>query len=155
MNSTSVTTPLGPLNIESDDWSLMSVYFTTKPYEPARDHPLLAEAVRQVDAYFSGALRKFDVPIEPAGTVLQRHVWDYLVDIPFGETLSYSALQRKFNAETFRSLVAAVSSNPVALIIPCHRVVGSQGQKTGYTWGAEKKSRLLLHEQQMLLPGLF
>jgi methylated-DNA-[protein]-cysteine S-methyltransferase len=155
MNRTSVITPLGPLNIESGDWSVMSAYFTTQPYDEKHDHPLLIETVRQIAAYFSGDLRRFDVPIEPAGTVFQRHVWECLSEIPFGETLSYSALQRKWSSEPLRALVAAVSSNPMALIIPCHRVVGSQGQKTGYPWGAERKSRLLIHEQQMVHPDLF
>jgi methylated-DNA-[protein]-cysteine S-methyltransferase len=155
MNSTSLTTPFGSLNIESDDWVVMSVYFTTKPYEVSSDHPLLKEAVRQMDAYFNGKLRRFDVPIEPAGTVFQRHVWESLMEIPFGETVSYSVIQKKLNVDTLQSLVAAVASNPIALIIPCHRVVGSQGQKTGYAWGAEKKSRLLNHEQEVVQPGLF
>lgn len=150
-----MVTPLGSLNIESGDWALMSVYFTTQPYVPTHDHPLLAEAVRQIEAYFKGESRRFDLPIEPAGTVFQRHVWDALMEIPFGETLSYSALHRRLNAEPLRALVAAVSSNPIALVIPCHRIVGSQGQKTGYAWGAVRKSRLLKHEQQVVLPGLF
>lgn len=155
MNRTSLITPLGPLNIESGDWALMSVYFTTHPYSPTHDHPLLTETVRQIEAYFKGELRRFELPVEPAGTVFQRHVWDALMEIPFGETLSYSALQRKWNSEPLRVLVAAVASNPIALVIPCHRVAGSQGQKTGYAWGAERKSRLLMHEQQVVLPGLF
>lgn len=148
-------TSLGSLNVESGDWALMSAYFTTHPYGEKPDHPLLVEAVRQIQAYFSGDLRRFDLPIDPAGTAFQRHVWDYLSEIPYGETVSYSTLQRRWSAEPLRTLVAAVSSNPIALIIPCHRVVGSQGQKTGYAWGAERKSRLLIHEQQTIHPDLF
>ena len=95
---------------------------------------LLCRARRQLDAYFNGALRKFDLPLAPDGSDYQRRVWRKLADIPYGETLSYGALAKTMSTGA-RAVGTACASNPLPIILPCHRVVGGDGALTGYSGG--------------------
>ena len=108
---------------------------------------LLDEARRQLVAYFAGRLRAFDVPLAPNGTDFQRRVWSALREIPFGATISYAELARRMsNAAAVRAVGAANGRNPIPIIVPCHRVIGSDGSLTGFGGGLHRKQWLLKHE---------
>lgn len=110
----------------------------------------LDDVRRQVDEYFAGTRTSFDdVPLAPEGTPFQLAVWDALLEVGYGETASYADIARRIGRPTaFRAVGAANGRNPISLIIPCHRVVGSSGSLVGYGWGVERKSWLLALEQR-------
>ncbi|MGB9456625.1 MAG: methylated-DNA--[protein]-cysteine S-methyltransferase [Bryobacteraceae bacterium] len=111
---------------------------------PNPGNPLLAEAVRQLRAYFAGQLRRFELPLDLAGTEFQRRVWLELTRIPYGETRSYQDLARAIGApKAVRAVGAANGANPVAIVVPCHRVIGAGGKLVGYGGGLPLKRRLL------------
>jgi len=117
----------------------------------------VARAQEQLLAYFAGDLTSFDVPLRPAGTPWQQKVWRALVDVPFGETKSYRDIARQVgNPRAARAVGMALNRNPIAIIIPCHRVVGADGSLTGYGGGLALKERLLAHERRAVagLPAL-
>ena len=102
------------------------------------------DVVRQLDAYFAGRLRQFDLPLAPAGTAFQQRVWRALCDIPYGETVSYGQLARRIERPAaVRAVGAANGQNPISIVIPCHRVIGSDGRLVGYGGGLPAKSALL------------
>jgi len=104
----------------------------------------LDEVCRQLDAYFAGRLQRFELHLAPAGTPFQQAVWQALLDIPFGRTSSYAAIaQRIERPQAVRAVGAANGANPIAVIIPCHRVIGSNGSLTGFGGGLERKELLL------------
>ena len=107
---------------------------------PGRQNEL-AEARRQLEAYFAGRLRSFDVPLSPRGTPFQLQVWDALRAIPYGTTVSYAEIARRIGRPS--AVGRAVGQNPLAIVVPCHRVVGASGALTGFAWGIERKRRLL------------
>lgn len=155
MNITAINTPLGWMNLEAGDWALYNSYFTPHPHQERSDHPLLLEASRQLIAYFEGRLQVFELPVEPAGTVWQRQVWSAASRVGFGKTSSYSALSSQFNEGGARIIASALSANPLAVIVSCHRIIGSAGQLAGYAWGTQRKAWLLNHEQSCLQGSLF
>ena len=107
-------------------------------------HPVVRESLRQLGAYFAGELRDFDLPLDPHGTEFQRAVWKALVGIPYGETRSYSEIARSVGRPAaVRAVGAANGSNPIAIIIPCHRVIGSSGKLVGFGGGLPMKRMLL------------
>ena len=113
--------------------------------------PLLQEAVRQLTAYFDGALTDFDLPLRTRGTAFQERCWAALRTIPYGETVSYGEQARRIgNAKASRAVGGANHHNPICIIIPCHRVVGAKGALTGYGGGLDMKEWLLNHEQAVL-----
>ena len=117
-----------------------------RPVDCERDDrdPLLAELARELAAYFAGTLRRFEVPLEMQGTAFQKRVWRQLEAIPFGETRSYRQIAAAIGAETaVRAVGAANGANPVPIVVPCHRVIGSSGKLVGYGGGLELKKRLL------------
>jgi methylated-DNA-[protein]-cysteine S-methyltransferase len=113
--------------------------------EPASsDDPLLVEAADQLRAYFAGELREFDLPLAPSGTEFQRRVWDAVSAVPFGATASYAEIAAAIGTTSAcRAVGAANGRNPLPVIVPCHRVVGSTGALTGYGGGLERKQALL------------
>lgn len=115
-------------------------------------HPLLAEAVRQLRAYFARELKEFDLPLDPDGTAFQRRVWDELVKIGYGETASYGQIARALGMTVAASRAVGLANgrNPIPIVVPCHRVVGSDGKLTGYAGGVERKQVLLDLEQDAL-----
>ncbi|HTS64290.1 MAG TPA: methylated-DNA--[protein]-cysteine S-methyltransferase [Candidatus Acidoferrales bacterium] len=116
-------------------------------------NPLLREAARQLRAYFGGKLREFDIPLNMQGTPFQKKVWEQLVQIPYGETRSYSQVAVAVGApKAVRAVGAANGSNPVPIIVPCHRVIGSGGDLTGYGGGLPLKKRLLELEGALAMP---
>jgi len=143
-----LSSPVGRLLLVADDLSLKSIRFESDAQDPEagwkRGNPLLREAARQIRAYFARKLRAFELPLAPEGTAFQRKVWQALVEIPYGSTASYSQIARKIKHPTaVRAVGAANGRNPLPIVIPCHRVIGSNGSLTGFGGGLEAK-RLLL-----------
>ncbi len=148
--------PIGWINIETTEWSLIALYFTSHPYENPDDYPLIQAVVRQLEEYFKGQLTQFELPLDPPGTVFQRSVWEEVMKIPYGQTLSYNKLASRLGDENkVRAVASANAANVIALVIPCHRVIGSRGELTGYAWGLDRKEWLLHHEQHQSQLRLF
>ena len=124
-----------------------------KPLEPGadwiHDRTGLAREIAELDAYFAGELREFEMAVEPEGTAFRRKVWAELARIPYGETWSYGELARQAVGHTgaARAVGAANGANPVAIVLPCHRVIGANGRLVGYGGGLNRKSWLLAHER--------
>jgi len=113
-----------------------------------------AEVARQVEEFFAGKRENFDFRLAPKGSTFQKRVWDELVRIPFGETISYGELARRIgNPAASRAVGRANATNPIALIVPCHRVIGTNGKLTGYAGGIELKEKLLAWERTSRLKG--
>jgi methylated-DNA-[protein]-cysteine S-methyltransferase len=113
-------------------------------YECDDNQPLVRDALGQLTAYFQGRLTEFDLPLEMAGTPFQKRVWDALREIPYGETCSYGELARNIGRPSaVRAVGAANGSNPIAIIVPCHRVIGASGKLVGYGGGLPMKRMLL------------
>ena len=144
------------LRLVASDCGLRSIEF-----EPWRrlpgcrtgTHPIAAEAVRQLRAYFSGKLRRFDLPLDLRGTEFQLRVWRELETIPFGETRSYGQIAAAIDApRAVRAVGAANGANPIPIVVPCHRVIGAAGTLVGYGGGLPLKKRLLELEGALALP---
>lgn len=140
--------PVGPLTIVSGSHGLESLQFGHhRPDGGVEDARANAEAITQLQEYFSGVRQDFDLPLSPEGTAFQQSVWDQLRKIPFGETLSYGALARNLGMPGgARAVGMANNRNPIPIIIPCHRVIGANGALTGYAGGLDVKARLLALE---------
>ncbi len=147
--------PVGRLTLVATDEGLAGVLWENdrpgrvRLHTEAEDgsHPVLAEAERQLREYFSGHRRVFDLKLDVTGTAFQRTVWNALLTIPFGETRSYAEIARQIgNPTATRAVGAANGRNPVAIVAPCHRVIGSTGKLTGFAGGLDVKARLLALE---------
>lgn len=141
--------PLGRINVTASNEAITSVLFveddSATPLNPSS--PLVEECARQLEAYFSGSLTQFDLPLAPAGTAFQQWVWEMLEQVPYGRTAAYGELaQRLGDANLTRAVGTANGSNPIAVIIPCHRIIGADGTLTGYAGGLWRKQWLLRHE---------
>lgn len=149
--------PLGRFLITSNGESITGLYLENHKGGPApqvgwhRDHSQFSETRRQLDAYFSGELVAFELPLAPEGTPFQLRVWEELQRIPYGSTISYGELARNIgNPNASRAVGAANGRNPISIIIPCHRVIGSNANLTGYAGGIERKKMLLEMETATL-----
>ncbi|HEX8984980.1 MAG TPA: methylated-DNA--[protein]-cysteine S-methyltransferase [Bryobacteraceae bacterium] len=135
------------LTISAGDAGITGLSFDPPPEGPdvpPGSHPLIDEAVRQLEEYFARRRRRFDLPLDLRGTGFQTRVWKALLEIPYGETRSYGELASKLGMPgAARALGAANGSNPVAIVVPCHRVIGSGGRLTGYGGGLDRKKFLL------------
>lgn len=149
---TTMLSPVGPLKLVASNAGLVAILWPDD--KPGRvrlgamaedpNHPLLVETERQLSAYFAGTLARFDVPLDFRGTDFQRSVWQALLTIPFGETRSYAAIARQIGRPAaVRAVGAANGRNPISIIAPCHRVIGSNGALTGFAGGLEAKDYLL------------
>lgn len=147
-------TRFGEVGIAADGQGLVALSLC-RGEDPPRTEPdwqrgaskLTDEAARQLDEYFVGERRQFDLPLAPRGTDFQRRVWDGLLQIPFGETRSYrDQAEALGNLKAIRAVARANGANPVAIVIPCHRVIGADGSLTGYAGGLDMKARLLTLE---------
>lgn len=147
--------PLGKLLLLSDGDALTGLYVNMAvPKEAARADCLVLQQTKDwLDRYFRGEKPEMDIPINPKGTSFQKQVWQILLAIPYGEVRSYGDIAREMAAilgkekMSAQAVGQAVGSNPISILIPCHRVVGARGQLTGYAWGVEKKAWLLKHER--------
>jgi methylated-DNA-[protein]-cysteine S-methyltransferase len=146
----SLATPIGPLAVTADAAGIVAVRFVPALVPPDTLAPAcLGQALAELAAYFAGRLTAFTVPLRPRGTPFQRAVWDELVAIPYGRTVSYRALAAAVgNPAAVRAVGAANGRNPLPILIPCHRVIGADGSLTGYAGGIEKKQWLLALEQK-------
>ena len=149
-----MASPVGRLRIGGDEKNLLSISFQGR-FDPsgvaesrASAKGLFKEAIAQLDAYFSGELRRFDLPLAPEGTAFQREVWSALTAIPYGETVSYGELARRLGRPAAtRAVGAANGRNPIPIVIPCHRVIGADGSLTGFGGGLAIKRKLLALEK--------
>lgn len=145
-----LSSPIGPLSIVAHDGAITGVFLPAQvaPAASRADDPLLWSARDQLEAYFAGELRSFDLPLAPHGTPFQHEVWAALRTIPFGEMISYAELADLVGRPgAARAVGAANARNPISIIVPCHRVVGADGALTGYAGGIEAKAWLLAHER--------
>lgn len=139
--------PAGWLVVECTDTAITHILFTNEPGKRNNKHPLLTQALHQLDGYFKGTVKRFHLPLSPAGTEFQQKVWDALKEIPFGKSTSYMALSKNLgDVKAIRAVGTANGKNPIAIVIPCHRVIGSDGSLTGYAGGLDRKKWLLQHE---------
>ena len=145
---TYLTTPLGILEISGTNTYITSVLFVEdKADEPETIPPVLQQCRQELEEYFAGKRRTFDVLLKPEGTGFQKKVWSELKKIPYGDTLSYSTIAKKLkNPDAVRAVGLANGKNPIAIILPCHRVIGEDGKLTGYSGGLWRKQWLLEHE---------
>lgn len=145
-----LSSPLGPIALTATASALVSVELGATPAPgaaPPASGALLAEARRQLAAYFAGRLREFDLPLAPTGTPFQLRVWQALRTIPYGETTTYGALAARLGQPgAARAVGGANHDNPLGIVIPCHRVIGANGALIGYAGGLDKKAWLLAHE---------
>ena len=153
-----ISSPLGPLEITSTEKEITGIRFIEHP--PAVQNQqlpaVLSQCVRQLKQYFSGELRSFDLPMKPSGTDFQQKVWEALTKIPPGTTVSYLELAEALgDPKAIRAVAAANGKNPIPIVIPCHRVIGSDGSLVGFAGGLEKKEWLLYHEGALSQYKLF
>lgn len=151
-----IETPIGPLTLVATAQALREVRFPNGraagpadgPADP--DHPVLAQAARELAEYFAGERTDFDVPLDPQGSVFQRAAWRGLATIPYAETVSYGEQAWRLGHDgKARAIGAANGSNPLPIVLPCHRVIGRDGSLTGFGGGLETKAWLLHHERQV------
>ena len=154
---TYLSSPIGSLLLAADSTGLREITFPKNgtPASPQpdwiEDESALADTIRQLRAYFAGDLETFDLPLKPQGTPFQQRVWNELLNIPYGETISYGELATRIgNPNASRAVGLANGSNPSPIIIPCHRVIGSNGKLTGYGGGLPIKEKLLALERRQL-----
>ena len=144
---TTLSTPIGPLMLVGDADALTALHLPGRHRATdglRRDDERFADEVRQLAEYFDGTRTSFDIPLRAAGGEFQRRVWAELERIPYGETVSYGEIARRVGAPTAsRAVGAANGRNPIAIVVPCHRVIGASGSLTGYGGGLECKRALL------------
>lgn len=152
-----VNTPVGVLTLVASDAGLAAILWENddpkrvrlSPLNQNDEHPLLCEAARQLEEYFSGSRERFDLPLDFAGTAFQKKVWQALVSIPFGETRSYRQIAEQIgHPAAVRAVGAANGRNPLSIVAPCHRVIGTNGKLTGFAGGLAIKAFLLDLETQ-------
>ena len=145
--------PIGTLEICGTEKYLKSVlFFDSEKRDCKKLSQLLNISVQQLDEYFNKKRRKFDLPLQPQGTNFQKAVWDALLEIPYGATVSYFDIAKKVgNSKAVRAVGGANGKNPITIIIPCHRIIGSNGKLVGYGGGLWRKKWLLQHEQNLLV----
>jgi methylated-DNA-[protein]-cysteine S-methyltransferase len=143
--------PIGPLTIVSSNHGISAIHFGKIEFEDgmhsAEPDQLIWQCAIQLHEYFSGKRKAFDVPLDPQGTGFQKSVWNELMKIPFGKTVSYLDIAKSLgDPGKIRAVGGANGKNPIAIIVPCHRVIGSDGSLTGYSGGMDKKRWLLQFE---------
>jgi methylated-DNA-[protein]-cysteine S-methyltransferase len=154
---TTIESPVGPLLLSGDELGLRGVSFESSRrstrFEPdwKPDREPFAEVIRQLQDYFRGELKEFDVRVSLEGTAFQLGVWNTLRTIPYGETISYAQLAERIGKpKAVRAVGLANGSNPIPIIIPCHRVIGSDGSLTGFGGGLPNKKKLLALESRQM-----
>ena len=152
-----IDSPVGKLKLVASDQGLVAVLWENDKPSRVRlgamvsngRHPILLDTERQLEEYFARKRKTFSIALDMRGTSFQRNVWELLLAIPFGETRSYGQLAKQLgNSKAMRAVGAANGRNPISIIVPCHRVIGSSGKLTGFAGGLETKARLLSLEEQ-------
>ncbi len=157
METAFIHTPLGIAKLEGDADGLASINVLNDTIPPSRVIPeVLEDAVYQLQEYFKGQRDSFSLTLNPDGTDFQKKVWNTLQDIPYGRTVSYLDLSRTLgDVKAIRAVAAANGKNPLWIVVPCHRVIGSDGSLTGYAGGLHRKKWLLDHESPAKQQALF
>lgn len=145
-----INTPIGWLDLISDETSLFKIRFCDKKGENSDKQPkIIQETENQINAYFSGKRKMFDLKLNPLGTGFQKKVWNLLLDVSFGETSTYLDIAVKTGSKNnSRAVGLANGKNPIPIVIPCHRIIGNNGKLTGYAGGMQIKRMLLQHEMK-------
>jgi methylated-DNA-[protein]-cysteine S-methyltransferase len=144
--------PIGLIEISATKEAINSLYFVETRHHEANHSPLVDDALRQLANYFNGTRHSFDLPLAFSGTEFQQAVWRQLLTIPYGETISYLEIALALeNPQAVRAVGAANGQNPISIIAPCHRVIGSNGKLIGYGGGLWRKEWLLRHEGALLV----
>jgi methylated-DNA-[protein]-cysteine S-methyltransferase len=139
-----ISSPLGNIYVSTQDDSISTLRFTAEEISREPLDGLLLEVKKQLDDYFSGKRKAFNLPVLLSGTPFQYQVWSAVNKIPFGETTSYLKLSQEIgNPAAIRAVGAAIGANPILVIIPCHRIIGTNRQLTGYAGGLVRKEKLL------------
>lgn len=150
------TSPIGDILLAAEGSDLTGLWFAGQTHFPALSHavfgdsPALNAAKIWLDLYFSGEIPDFLPSLAPKGTDFQLRVWKALESIPYGQVVTYGALARQLGVRSARAVGSAVGRNPISLLLPCHRVLGSKGQLTGYAGGLDRKKWLLEWEQSII-----
>ncbi|MGB2224386.1 MAG: methylated-DNA--[protein]-cysteine S-methyltransferase [Polaribacter sp.] len=157
METAVISSPIGLLHITGDDEGVKEVTFLTDNQPISTIIPdSLSTCVAQLSEYFDGKREDFDLKLNPQGTEFQRKVWEILLEIPFSKTRSYLEQSKVFgDVKAIRAVASANGKNPIVIIIPCHRVIGSDGSLTGYAGGKWRKQWLLNHESPSKQQSLF
>ena len=151
-----INTPLGIAKIEGDEKGISVISINTEEKVTSKVPKVLQEAVTQLNDYFLGKRKDFTFKLNPKGTEFQQKVWQELVQIPYGKTMSYMDLSKKLgDVKAIRAVASANGKNPIWIVVPCHRVIGSDGSLTGYAGGLKKKKWLLEHENPTNQQSLF
>ena len=146
--------PVGKLLLRSDGQAVTGLWVGRELPEAPKEDEVLRKALLWLEGYFRGEAHEVTFPLAPEGTAFQRMIWELLLEIPYGKTRTYAQLAREAafrlgkERMSAQAVGQAVGRNPIAIAIPCHRVVGAKGQLTGYAWGVEKKQWLLEHERR-------
>lgn len=149
--TTYYSSPLGQLMIQCQNDHISAILFKEEKEKDvnAVDHPVLQNCVQQLTEYFDGKRKVFDLPLQQQGTNFQIKVWDLLYTIPYGKTISYMQLAKQYgDVKAIRAIASANGKNNISIIVPCHRVIGSNASLTGYAGGLWRKKWLLEHEAQ-------
>jgi methylated-DNA-[protein]-cysteine S-methyltransferase len=158
-----MASPVGRLTLVATDNGLAAILWENDRPRRVRlnveaeenDHPVLIETERQLEEYFSGRRKQFALTLDVSGTAFQRRVWNALLTIPFGETRSYGQIATQIgNPNAVRAVGAANGRNPISIVAPCHRVVGSAGALTGFAGGLDVKAQLLAFEAALVRPSI-
>lgn len=156
MEDAYLQTPIGVAKFEGDENGLASVTVLNNNIPLGTVPEVLEDAVYQFQEYFEGNREHFDLKLNPEGTEFQKKVWDALQEIPYGKTISYLELSKRLgDPKAIRAVAAANGKNPLWIVIPCHRVIGSNGDLTGYAGGLHRKKWLLEHESPAKQMALF
>jgi methylated-DNA-[protein]-cysteine S-methyltransferase len=157
METAYIHTPLGIAKLEGDENGLASITVLNDDIPASTVIPdLLEDVVYQLQEYFEGKRESFSLNLAPSGTAFQKKVWDALQEIPFGKTVSYLQLSKTLgDVKAIRAVAAANGKNPLWIVVPCHRVIGSDGSLTGYAGGLHRKKWLLNHESPSKQQSLF
>ena len=157
---TVLSSPIDELLLVGDGTHLTGIYMDEHADGPGigpdwqRDDAPFADAIAQLQAYFAGECTAFDLPLAPRGTPFQQRVWQALGEIPYGQTVSYAEIARRIGQpNAVRAVGRANGSNPISIVVPCHRVIGSSGSLTGYGGGLDRKRWLLAHEANVVAQG--
>ena len=156
MGTVNIKTPLGMTTIKGDENGIAIISIADEGEISKVIPPVLQEAVTQLQDYFDGKRTHFDLKLNPAGTDFQQKVWKGLCEIPFGKTMSYLELAKQLgDVKAIRAVASANGKNPLWIVVPCHRVIGTDGSLTGYAGGLWRKKWLLEHENPSTQQSLF
>ena len=156
METAFIKTPLGTAKITGDEQGIASISILEEGTITKKIPKDLKEAANQLQDYFNGKRTSFDFKLNPQGTEFQQKVWQALLDIPFGKTVSYMDITKKLgNVKAIRAVASANGKNPLWIVVPCHRVIGTDSSLTGYAGGLWRKKWLLEHENPSTQQSLF